>query len=205
VEPAENRIIAGFLSTRIEPNIVLAGFDHSPHSVFVCPESRQDGPRGACSDVFAQVANGGVDRVWAGFRLFPIQHEPLHSNVLLQSYISESSIGNRGKSRIHDYGEWSGLRHRGIDSMEWNRADHHPCQFHSTDGAGPSVGPGHRRDRASGGADPGLVSVRIKHQQHNDDRSIEHCPIYDRCGPRDASVHQFAVSIHNVGPVHSVL
>jgi len=60
--------------------------------------------------VFAQVANCGVGGVWAGVRLFPVQHEPFHPNFLFQTDIRESPNGERGRAGLHDYGQWIGLR-----------------------------------------------------------------------------------------------
>ena len=46
--------------------------------------------------MFAQVAHCGVGGVCAGVRLFRLQHEPLHPNVIFHTDICESQHGDRG-------------------------------------------------------------------------------------------------------------
>jgi hypothetical protein len=174
--------------------------------VFVCPAPRQDGSRGACSDVFAQVAHSCVGGVRVRVRLFQLQHQPLHPDVLLGTDICESQHGDRGCAGVHDHGQWIGFHDWRADPVEWHRSDHHARQCQSADGAGSRHGPDHRGDRESVRADSRLGSVRnVQRQQHDDDRSVQYCPLHDQHCARAIAVDHFALCLHNFGGFHSVL
>jgi hypothetical protein len=156
--------------------------------------------------VFAQVAHSGVGGVCAGIRLFQLQHQPLHTDVLLRVGICESQHRDRGCADLHDHGQWIGLHHRRADPVEWNRSHHHARQCQSADGASSRLGPSRCGNRKSSRADSRLGSVRnFQRQQHDDDRSVQCCPLHDQHCARAIAVDRFAVCLHNFGGFHSVL
>jgi hypothetical protein len=108
VEPTrDHSIVAGFLGTRIVPT----GISSARHLAWMTRG-------GACSDAFAQLADGGAGRVGTGGRLLPVQHQPDDPNVLLGSDVSESPNGERGRLRLHHNCDRRGVCFRRHPSVE---------------------------------------------------------------------------------------
>jgi len=171
IEPVpKHSIVAGFLSTRI----VLAGSSSTRRLAWIARG-------GACSDVFAQVADRGAGGVGTGGRLLPVQYQLDDPDVLLGPDVSESILGCCGRGTLDGFAynskrRWIclGRNHPLEFRSQPGPAHNYVCEQYPVDSDRSRFGLHFRGEGAGGRSDSRLGGFgSFRYDGDHNDRSVE--------------------------------
>ena len=199
--PAENWIIADFLSTRIDLKMSWRAPRRVTRAWFLSARrpgrmAREERVR-MCSRkwlIVALVACGLASACSDYNTNLSIQTS---SSILTFVSPSTATAGGQGFTITAN---GSGFVSGALDPVEWNRPHHHACQRQSADGAGSRFGPRHCGNRAGGRADSRLGAVRRrKTSTTRRPQKFRTLSSSRSAGAGHAADNHFAVGVHDFG------